>query len=259
MKLVNGSLIIHNQVMRPIIEICLEDVQSVLAAQNGNADRVELCSDLFEGGLTPSLGTVLAARKLAGIPINCMIRPRGGDFCYSDLEFQAMKEDVLAFKKADVNGIVFGILTPQGDVDVERCRQIIEIARPLSVTFHRAFDMTRDPYKALEDLIGLGVDRVLTSGQEATVTEGMDLLADLVKIAGDRIIVMPGCGITERNFKKIHERIGAREYHVHLPMEEASKMEYHPGHIYMGGLLRQSEFTIAHTDERRVKTVRSLV
>ena len=259
MKLVNECSIIHNQIMKPIIEICLEDVQSVLAAQNGGADRVELCSDLFEGGLTPSLGTVLTAKRVSSIPINCMIRPRGGDFCYSDLEFQVMKEDIMAFKKAGVNGIVFGILTPQGDVDVERCRQIIEIARPLSVTFHRAFDMTRDPYKTLDDLIGLGVDRVLTSGQEATVPEGMDLLADLVRIAEDRIIIMPGCGITERNFKKIHERIGAKEYHVHLPMEEVSKMEFHPGHIYMGGLLRQSEFSIAHTDESRVGTIKSLV
>lgn len=245
--------------MKPLIEICLEDVQSVLSAQKGGADRVELCSDLFEGGLTPSLGTVLTATRYSSIPINCMIRPRGGDFCYSDLEFEAMKEDINAFKKAGVNGIVFGILTPEGDVDLNRSRQIIELARPLSVTFHRAFDMTRDPYKALEDLIGLGVDRVLTSGQEATVPEGLDLLADLVKIAGDRIIVMPGCGISERNFKKVHERIRAKEYHVHVPMEEVSKMEFHPGHIYMGGLLRQSEFAIAHTDENRVRTIRNLV
>ncbi len=245
--------------MRPLIEICLEDVQSVLSAQKGGADRVELCSDLFEGGLTPSLGTVLTAKRLSGIPINCMIRPRGGDFCYSDLEFEAMKEDIKAFKEAGVNGIVFGILTPEGDVDIKRSRQIIELARPLSVTFHRAFDMTRDPYKALEDLIALGVDRVLTSGQEASVPEGMDLLADLVRLAGDRIIVMPGCGISERNFKKVHERIGAKEYHVHVPMEEKSRMEFHPGHIYMGGLLRQSEFAISHTDESRVRAIRGMI
>ena len=241
--------------MRPLIEICLEDVKSVLAAQEGGADRVELCSDLFEGGLTPSLGTVLTAKKLAKIPINCMIRPRGGDFCYSDLEFQAMKEDILAFKQAGVNGIVFGILTPEGDVDMERSREVIKLARPLSVTFHRAFDMTRDPYKALEDLIELGVDRVLTSGQEASVPEGADLLADLVKKADDRIIVMPGCGISERNFPKIHAKINAKEYHVHLPAEERSLMKFHPGHIYMGGLLRQSEFTVIHTDAARVQAI----
>ena len=241
--------------MRPLIEICLEDVQSVLSAQEGGADRVELCSNLFEGGLTPSLGTVITAKKLAQIPINCMIRPRGGDFCYSDLEFQAMKEDILAFKQAGVNGIVFGILTPEGDVDMKRSREVIKLARPLSVTFHRAFDMTRDPYKALEDLIELGVDRVLTSGQEASVPEGADLLADLVKKADGRIIVMPGCGISERNFPKIHAKINASEYHVHLPAEERSLMKFHPGHIYMGGLLRQSEFTVTHTDTSRVRDI----
>ena len=240
---------------RPLIEICLEDVQSVIAAQKGGADRVELCSDLFEGGLTPTIGTVLTALEMASIPINCMIRPRGGDFCYSDIEYEVMKQDVLAFKQAGVNGVVFGILTPEGDVDKKRCNELIELARPLSVTFHRAFDMTRDPYRALEDLIELGVDRVLTSGQEASVPEGIELLAELVKISGDRIIVMPGCGITERNFDRIRKQIGAREYHIHLPREEKSKMEFHPGHIYMGGLLRQSEFTVTHTDPSRVSSV----
>ena len=241
--------------MKPLIEICLEDVKSVLAAQEGGADRVELCSDLFEGGLTPSLGTVRTAKKLSRIPINCMIRPRGGDFCYSDLEFQAMKEDIRAFKEAGANGIVFGILTPDGDVDMERSREVVKLTRPLSVTFHRAFDMTRDPYKALEDLIELGVDRVLTSGQEASVPEGADLLAELVKKSKGRIIVMPGCGISERNFPKVHAKINAREYHIHLPAEERSLMKFHPGHIYMGGLLRQNEFTVIHTDASRVSSI----
>jgi len=245
--------------MKTIIEICLEDVSSILAAQKGGADRVELCSDLFEGGLTPSIGTVRYAKSVASIPINCMIRPRGGDFCYSDVEFQVMKEDVRAFKEAGVNGVVFGILTPDGNVDMERSKEIIDLARPLSVTFHRAFDMAKDPYRALEDLIELGVDRVLTSGQEASVMEGIDMLADLVKLAGERIIVMPGCGISERNFKKVQAKVGAKEYHVHLPREERSLMEFHPGHIYMGGLLRQNEFTVTHTDENRVRAITDLI
>ena len=144
---------------RPIIEICLESVESVIAAEKGGADRVELCSDLFEGGLTPTIGTVKTALKKSNIKINAMIRPRGGDFCYSDEEFEVMKEDIKAFKETGINGIVFGILTPEGDVDVKRSKEIIELARPLAVTFHRAFDMTRDPYKSLEELIELGVDR----------------------------------------------------------------------------------------------------
>lgn len=240
---------------RPIIEICLESVESVIAAEKGGADRVELCSDLFEGGLTPTIGTVKTALRKSNIKINAMIRPRGGDFCYSDEEFEVMKEDIKAFKETGINGIVFGILTPEGDVDVKRSKEIIELARPLAVTFHRAFDMTRDPYKSLEELIELGVDRVLTSGQEATVPEGADLLEELVQIAGDRIIVMPGCGITERNFPKLRAKIKAKEYHIYLPYETTSKMKFHPGHIYMGGLLRQSEFTITHTSSSRVSDV----
>ena len=240
---------------RPIIEICLESVESVIAAEKGGADRVELCSDLFEGGLTPTIGTVKTALKKSNIKINAMIRPRGGDFCYSDEEFEVMKEDIKAFKETGINGIVFGILTPEGDIDVKRSKEIIELARPLAVTFHRAFDMTRDPYKSLEELIELGVDRVLTSGQEATVPEGADLLEELVQIAGDRIIVMPGCGITERNFPKLRDKIKAKEYHIYLPYETTSKMKFHPGHIYMGGLLRQSEFTITHTSSSRVSDV----
>ena len=240
---------------RPIIEICIESVESVIAAEKGGADRVELCSDLFEGGLTPTIGTVKTALKKSNIKINAMIRPRGGDFCYSDEEFEVMKEDIKAFKETGINGIVFGILTPEGDVDVKRSKEIIELARPLAVTFHRAFDMTRDPYKSLEELIELGVDRVLTSGQEATVPEGADLLEELVQIAGDRIIVMPGCGITERNFPKLRDKIKAKEYHIYLPYETTSKMKFHPGHIYMGGLLRQSEFTITHTSSSRVSDV----
>ena len=240
---------------RPIIEICLESVESVIAAEKGGADRVELCSDLFEGGLTPTIGTVKTALRKSNIKINAMIRSRGGDFCYSDEEFEVMKEDIKAFKETGINGIVFGILTPEGDVDVKRSKEIIELARPLAVTFHRAFDMTRDPYKSLEELIELGVDRVLTSGQEATVPEGADLLEELVQIAGDRIIVMPGCGITERNFPKLRAKIKAKEYHIYLPYETTSKMKFHPGHIYMGGLLRQSEFTITHTSSSRVSDV----
>lgn len=245
--------------MKPLIEICLESVESVIAAEKGGADRVELCSDLFEGGLTPTIGTVKTALKKSNIKINVMIRPRGGDFCYSDEEFEVMLEDVRALKDTGINGIVFGILTPEGDVDIVRSKELIELARPLPVTFHRAFDMTRDPYKSLEDLINLGVDRVLTSGQEATVPEGADLLEELVKIAGDRIIVMPGCGITERNFPKLQEKIKAKEYHIYLPKEISSKMVYHPGHIYMGGLLRQSEFTITHTSSQRVNDVMGLL
>ncbi|MDC7229528.1 MAG: copper homeostasis protein CutC [Sphaerochaetaceae bacterium] len=237
------------------IEICLESIESVIAAEQGGADRVEFCADLFEGGTTPSLGAFKAARAHTTIAMNVMVRPRGGDFCYSALEFEAMKEDARLFREAGADGIVFGILTPDGEIDMERSRQLIEIARPCSVTFHRAFDMSRDASRSLEKLIELGVDRVLTSGLEETVTEGLETLKGLIEQAGERIIVMPGCGITERNFTRIQEALGAKEYHVALDGTYESRMTYRPDHIYMGGMLRQTEFSLKHTDKGRVGTV----
>ncbi len=241
------------------IEICLDSVESIIAAQEGGANRVEFCSDLFEGGLTPTLGAFQVAKERTSIAINVMIRPRGGDFCYSDLEFETMLKDAKLFKEAGANALVFGILLPDGRIDKVRSKQFIEAASPLPVTFHRAFDMTPDPYEAMETLIELGVDRVLTSGQEATVPEGLDLLASLIKKYGDKIVIMPGAGISERNFPKVHAMLGAKEYHVYLHREFASKMEYRPDHIYMGGLLRQPEFLVQHTDVNRVQHVSRMV
>jgi len=241
---------------KPIIEICLESVESVIAAEKGKADRVELCSDLFEGGLTPTLGTFRIAKKLTSIPMNVIIRPRGGDFCYSDIEFAVMKENARIFKEEGANALVIGILNEDGTIDTERMEELISIARPLPVTFHRAFDMTKDPYESLETLITLGVERVLTSGLEPTVMEGFLLLKELVQIAGDRIIVMPGCGITERNFDFIKEQIQAKEYHMPLHSPVPSRMQWRPNNgIYMGGLLRQDEFHIEQIDTERVLAI----
>ncbi len=239
----------------PKIEICLESIESVIAAEKGGADRVEFCADLFEGGTTPSLGAFKVAREHSSIAINVIIRPRPGDFCYSDLEFEAMKEDTRLFKEAGADGIVFGILTSDGSIDIPRCKELIEIARPCSVTFHRAFDMTKDPLASLETLIELNVDRILTSGHEESVTEGIEELKMLVQQAGDRIIIMPGAGITERNFSFIQQQIKAKEYHVFAPGSYESKMTYRPQHLYMGGMLRQPEFAIHHTDPNRVRTI----
>ncbi|MGE4585282.1 MAG: copper homeostasis protein CutC [Sphaerochaeta sp.] len=243
------------------IEICLDSVQSILAAEAGGASRVEFCSDLFEGGLTPTLGAFQVAKEKSTIPINVMIRPRGGDFCYSDVEFETMLADARLFKEAGANALVFGILTPEGRVDKVRSKQLLAVASPLEVTFHRAFDMTRDPYEAMEDLIEIGVHRVLTSGQEASVPEGLDLLSDLLARYKEKIVIMPGAGITERNIQKVHSVLHAKEYHMYLHSENASLMTYRPDHIYMGGLLRQPEFLLQHTDrgrvERMVATVRS--
>lgn len=237
------------------IEICLDSVESIIAAEQGGAARVEFCSDLFEGGLTPTLGSFMTAKRHSTIAINVMIRPRGGDFCYSDLEFETMLNDARLFKNAGADALVFGILNSDGTVDMERSAAFIEAASPLPVTFHRAFDMTRDPYEAMEALIELGVKRVLTSGQEASVGEGLELLEALITRYGDQIIIMPGAGITERNFARIHSRLNASEYHMYLHTDTKSRMTHRVDHIYMGGLLRQPEYSIQHTDAGLVRTM----
>jgi copper homeostasis protein len=194
--------------------------------------------------------------------MNVMIRPRGGDFCYSDVEFETMKLDVELCKRnvpdrgqVGADGVVFGILNPDGTVDAPRTAELIRLARPLSVTFHRAFDVTRDPYEALETLIGLGVDRILTSGQEPSALEGLDLIADLVKAAGDRVIIMPGGGITERNIERIVAGSGAREIHVYAPMTLEGRMKYRNPRVFMGGELRPPEYTLSVTDPNRVRAL----
>ncbi len=229
---------------RLTFEVCVDSIESALAAERGGADRVELCSDLLEGGLTPSYGVLKVARERLRIGIMAMVRPRGGDFCYSEAEFAAMLQDVRAAKEVGANGVVFGVLTPDGDVDADRTRQLIAEARPLAVTFHRAFDMTRDPLAALETLISLGVDRVLTSGQEAAVVEGLDLIAELVARAADRIIVMPGGGITDRNVARIRARVPLREVHFAGGEPVESRMRFRNPRVFMGGTLRPPEYAL---------------
>lgn len=244
---------------KPKIEICLENIESIIAAENSGADRVELCSDLFEGGLTPSLGMLRTARKHCSIAINVMVRPRGGDFCYSDLEFETMLENVRIIKEEGANAIVFGILNPDGTIDKKRSKQIIEAARPLEVTFHRAIDMTPSAIASLQTLIELGVERVLTSGLEATTMEGLITLKKMIRFAKDSIIVMPGGGISERNLEFINKELGAKEYHLSLKKEKQSQMLYKPNHIFMGGVLRQPEFSIKTVDGNKVKAVKDLI
>jgi len=239
------------------IEVCLETVESVIRAEEGGADRVEFCSDLFEGGLTPTLGAFKIAKRICKIPMNVMIRPRGGDFCYSEVEFEVMKENAHIFKEEGANALVFGILTPNGEIDEERTAILQEIASPLPVTFHRAIDMTRDAKRSIEVLKKLKVERVLTSGLESSVMEGILTLKKMVEWAGDDLIIMPGCGINERNFGFIRQELKTKEYHIFLQEEENSKMKYRPADIYMGGLLRQAEFLIPHTSVNRVKNIRS--
>ncbi len=238
--------------MKRILEVCVESVEGAWAAQTGGADRVELCANLLEGGTTPSAGTMQQARAGLHIGLQIMIRPRGGDFCYSAVEFETMKLDVEAAKKSRADGIVTGILKEDGAVDEERMRALIETAKPLSVTFHRAFDMCRDPYEAMETLISLGVVRILTSGRESSALEGLELITDLIRRAGDRILIMPGGGITERNAARILKESGARELHVAALENIEGSMQYRNMRCFMGGELRPPEFSRLTTDAGRV-------
>lgn len=235
-----------------IVEVCVDSVESAVAAQNGGANRVELCAALLEGGLTPSVGSMETARQRLSIGINMMVRPRGGDFLYSDLEFEIMCRDAEMAKRAGADGVVFGVLDADGGVDVDRTRRLIELARPLSVTFHRAFDMARDPFAALETLVTLGVDRILTSGQEASAWDGVDLLRELVRRAANRLIVMPGGGIHERNIERLLSETGAREIHVIGGRIAESGMTFRNPRCFMGGELRPPEFSMSVTDAERV-------
>jgi copper homeostasis protein len=207
----------------------------------------------MEGGLTPSFGMIREARRvLSATKLFVIIRPRGGDFCYSDLEFQAMEYDVVMAKEIGADGIVIGILKPDGSVDVERTGRLVELSRPLPVTFHRAFDMARDPFEALEAVISMGCERILTSGQESSSLEGADLLAELVKRAGSRVIIMPGGGVRERNIKKIRSITGAKEFHFTAFEAAESLMSFRNARVFMGGALRPPEYSQNLTSPSRV-------
>jgi copper homeostasis protein len=235
-------------------EICVDSVDAAVAAQEGGGDRVELCADLLEGGTTPSAGTVQLAIEALRIPVNVIIRPRGGDFCYSATEFEVMRRDVKMVKSWGANGVVIGILNPNGTVDAARTRALVEAARPLSVTFHRAFDVTRDPFEALETLIELKLDRVLTTGQESSALEGLELIAELVRRAGERIIIMPG-GISERTAARIVAGSGAREFHFAALSSVSGRMVHRNPRVFMGGELRPPEYTLSVTDPASVRAV----
>jgi copper homeostasis protein len=237
------------------IEICVDSAAGAAAAERGGADRVELCGNLLEGGTTPSAGCIKVARRALKIGLQVIIRPRGGDFLYNAEEFEVMREDIHLVKELGADGVVLGCLTASGDIDAVHTGELVKLARPMNVTFHRAFDMCRDPRQGLEDLIALGIDRVLTSGQEASCLEGLEMIAAFQQQAAGRIIVLAGGGLTPRNIRKIVQTTGVTEAHLSARSSIESGMVYRNSRVYMGGTLRPPEFGHKTTDEFIVRQV----
>ncbi|MEI0517262.1 copper homeostasis protein CutC [Brachyspira murdochii] len=243
--------------MNTKIEICVDSVESCINAEKGGANRLELCVNMFEGGTTPSYGVLELAREKVNIPIYAMVRPRGGDFCYDDTEFEIMKREIKLIKELKIDGIVFGILTKEGNVDKERCSKLLELWGSGKATFHRAIDVSCDLNKSCEDIISIGFERILTSGGEANVMSGIIKLKELVSKYNDKITIMPGSGINERNIEYIKDTLKANEYHMTANKTAASIMQYRNENVFMGTPLRASEFSIKYTDEEKVKNIKS--
>ena len=238
-----------------IVEICANSYMSAINAEKAGADRIELCSELSVGGITPSHGLIKQVVKNINIPINVLIRPRSGDFTYSNDEFEVMKQDILFCKEQGCNGIVSGILLNENSIDLFRTKELIELAKPLSFTFHRAFDWVKNPLNIIEKLVQIGVQRVLTSGQQSAAIEGIELLKSLQNICEDKMVILPGGGINNSNvasfkkakFKEIH--FSATKLHKTLKSVK----------LTLNSPLFYDETTIAISDFDKIKEIINLV
>ena len=216
------------------LEICIDSVESAIAAERGGADRVELCSDLLEGGITPSSGLISAVRRSVRLGVFVMIRPRGGDFCYADAEFAVMQEDIRWARNLGADGLVLGVLDEEARVDVPRTALLVRLAGSLPVTFHRAIDMTPDPAASVKAVLETGARRILTSGGAAKVTEGLDTVARMVAAAGDRLSIMAGSGVNPQTLGIVAEATGATEFHAALRTTLSSPVRYRKEEVTMG-------------------------
>jgi copper homeostasis protein len=239
-----------------LVEVCVDSAASAVAAQRGGAARIELCGSLIEGGITPSSGLIEITRAAISVDLHVMIRPRAGDFCYDADEFETMRRDIALAKRLGANGVVFGILNVSGNVDVARTRQLVDLARPLSVTFHRAFDMSADLFRALDDVYAAGPDRVLTSGGEPTSLQGRETILQLVKKAQGRIVIMPGSGIRPENARSLVDYTGVTEVHVGLRSSLPSPMLHHNPRISMGSLegREYQRFVVLDEEVRKLRS-----
>ena len=245
--------------MSILLEICADSVESAVIAQEAGAGRIELCCNLAEGGTTPSYGTISSARNNLRIKLNVLIRPRSGDFLYSDEEFDIMRRDIEICGELGADGIVTGILNPGGTIDVDRTARLVEIAYPMTVTFHRAFDMCVDPVDGLEDIIATGADRLLTSGLKNRAADSVEIIRQLIIQAGSRLTIITGGGIDETNVAKIIEMTGAKEVHLTGRKEIDSEMIFRRKEVNLGSGTPSSEFSRKIADHEKISNIVALL
>lgn len=241
-----------------ILECCVDSVESAIAAQKGGADRLELCGNLIIGGITPGINLFLAVREKVSIKIHVLIRPRFGDFYYTDEEFNIMIKDIEMFRENGADGVVIGMLNKDGFLDVARMEKLISAAGDMSITLHRAFDVCRDPFKTMDEAIDLGIGTILTSGQKNSCYDGKDLIRQLVEKAGEKIDIMVGGGVRDVIIRELVEVTKARSFHMSGKMEMDSAMTYRKKDVSMG-LPMLSEYTIFRTDEKEIAKVKDIL
>jgi copper homeostasis protein len=235
------------------LEVCVDSVSNALIAQSAGAYRIEFCANLPEGGTTPSPTQITLARKQLKIKLYVLIRPRGGDFLYDDLEFEIQKSDIHYCGQNGCDGVVIGMLNPDGTVDAERCRELVAIAHSykMGVTFHRAFDRSSDLFQAMETIIDLGCERILTSGGYDTVIEGEEVIRQLIEKAGNRITIMPGSGVTPENAGELIQKTGLKELHGTFRSRFSGKMQYKNTKLSY----QEEEYTLLLTDTKKIQAI----
>lgn len=250
-----------NEMSRIKLEICVDGIESAHIAEKAGADRLELCGELGVGGLTPSMGLLKQALSQIGIPINVMIRPRSGDFCYTNDEINTMKENIRIIKDRfpSVNGFVFGIISSEGIIDKAKMSELIELAHPIPVTIHRAFDMTKDMNVSLETCIDLGIERVLTAGFTNKAIEGIENLKLLTESAKDKLVIMPGSGINSKNLTVLLDHVKIDEVHMSAKKVVSSLMNYKEDGVSMGRDATVDEFERFITDNHEIAQVKEIL